>query len=96
MAGSRLIFVNICPKLFIMKRLLIMKRLFISPIAVALLLFSNLSFSENQTLNLGILTTFEAFTGGGAIANGTDASINGDIGTHIGIISGAYDPQYDQ
>jgi hypothetical protein len=95
-AGSRFIVVNIYPKLFIMKRSIIMKKLFISPIAIALLLFSNLSFSESQTLNLGILTTFEAFTGGGGIANGTEASINGDIGTHIGIISGDYDSQYDQ
>ena len=95
-AGSRFIVVNICPKLFIMKKSIIMKKLFISPIAIALLLFSNLSFSESQTLNLGILTTFEAFTGGGGIANGTEASINGDIGTHIGIISGDYDSQYDQ
>jgi hypothetical protein len=95
-AGLRFIVVNICPKLFIMKRSLIMKKLFISPIVIALLLFSNLSFSESQTLNLGILTTFEAFTGGGGIANGTEASINGDIGTHIGIISGDYDSQYDQ
>jgi hypothetical protein len=73
-----------------------MKKLFINTIGIALLLCSNLSFSENQTLNLGILSTFEAFTGGGAISNAAGATINGDVGTHLGIISGPYDPNYKQ
>ena len=57
---------------------------------IGLLFFSNVSFCQtpNSTANLGILTSFEAFTGAGGIANGADASFTGDVGTNIGIISG--------
>ncbi|SHG30532.1 conserved repeat domain-containing protein [Flavobacterium segetis] len=66
------------------------KKLLFTITIIALLLFSNKSFSQaaNGTLNLGILTSFEAYTGAGAISNGAGASVNGDVGTNIGIISG--------
>ena len=66
------------------------KKLLFSITIIALLFLSNVSFSQspNGTVNLGILSTFEAFTGAGGVANGAGASINGDIGTNIGIISG--------
>jgi hypothetical protein len=65
------------------------KYIFLSITTISLLLFSNISFSQtpNGTLNLGILTTFEAFTGSGAVAN-TGGTITGDAGTHFGAISG--------
>jgi hypothetical protein len=49
-----------------------------------------ISFSQqpNSTINLGILASFEAYTGAGAISNGVGASVSGDVGTHDGIISG--------
>lgn len=58
---------------------------------VVLLLFSNTSFG--QTLNLGILESFEGYTGSGAITN-SGGSITGDVGTNSGIISGLTPPQY--
>ena len=63
---------------------------------IALLFLSNLSFSQapNGTVNLGILTSFEAFTGGEGVANGAGATVNGDVGTHLGIISGFVSPPY--
>jgi hypothetical protein len=57
--------------------------------AIALLLFSTVSFSE--TLNLGILTSFEAYTVAGAVPN-SGGTVTGDIGTHSGIISGFDNP----
>jgi len=70
------------------------KYILFSAITIALLLCSNLSFGQtpNGTLNLGILTSFEAFTGAGAVANGAGATVNGDVGTNIGIISGFVAP----
>jgi hypothetical protein len=59
--------------------------------ALALLLFSNTTYS--QTANLGILTNFEAFTGAGGIAN-SGGTVTGDVGTHLGIISGLELPSY--
>ena len=61
-----------------------------SVIAIALLSFPNISFSQtpNSTLNLGILESFEGYTGAGAITNGAGATWTGDAGTNIGIISG--------
>jgi hypothetical protein len=66
---------------FIMK-----KKLLFSIITITLLLFSNISFS--QTVNLGILESFEGYTGAGAITNAAGATWTGDAGTNIGIISG--------
>lgn len=74
---------SISAKLFIMKKLLL------STMTIALLLFSTLSFS--QKLNLGILTSFEGYTGDGGVSNGADAVWTGDVGSNNGIISGAYD-----
>jgi uncharacterized repeat protein (TIGR01451 family) len=66
------------------------KKLLFTVITSALLFLSNLTFGQapNSTLNLGILTSFEAFTGAGGVANGAGGTVNGDVGTHIGIISG--------
>ncbi|AUC82720.1 ice-binding family protein [Lacinutrix sp. Bg11-31] len=52
---------------------------------ILLLLFSSISFS--QTANLGILSTFESFTGAGSVAN-SGGTINGDSGTFFGSLSG--------
>tara|TARA_R110002049_G_scaffold72792_1_gene188166 strand:+ start:433 stop:5757 length:5325 start_codon:yes stop_codon:yes gene_type:complete len=49
-----------------------------------LFLFSNINFG--QTLDLGTLSTFEAYTGSGAITNNGD--MIGDAGSNNGIISG--------
>jgi hypothetical protein len=71
------------------------KKILFSVITIALLLFLNLSFSQtpNGTANLGILTSFEAFTGAGAVAN-SGGTITGDVGTHLGIVSGLNLPAY--
>lgn len=72
------------------------KKLLYSVITISLLLCSNVNFSQspNGTINLGILSSFEAYTGAGGIANGAGATVNGDIGTNIGIISGFGLPPY--
>jgi hypothetical protein len=58
-------------------------------ISLFLLALPKINFSQtNATLNLGILSTFEAYTGAGAVANGADATFKGDVGTQLGIISG--------
>lgn len=64
-------------------------------ITIALLLCVNLSFSQtpNATLNLGILSSFEAFTGDGAVSN-SGGSVTGDAGSHFGLISGLNSPSY--
>ena len=46
------------------------------------------SQTPNGTANLGILTSFGAYTGAGGVSNGAGASFTGDVGTNIGIISG--------
>ena len=51
-----------------------------------LLLLPTLVFT--QTINLGILSSFEAYTGAGAITN--TGTITGDVGSNDGIISGSY------
>ncbi|MFT5435638.1 MAG: putative repeat protein (TIGR01451 family), partial [Ulvibacter sp.] len=51
---------------------------------ITLFLFSNVSFS--QTLELGILSSFEAYTGAGGVTN--EGQMFGDAGTHNGVISG--------
>jgi hypothetical protein len=55
-------------------------------LAITLLAFPNKIFG--QTVNLGILESFEGYTGAGAITNGAGATWTGDAGTNIGIISG--------
>lgn len=59
-------------------------------ICVFILLLPNVNFS--QTVKLGILESFEGYTGAGAITNGSGASWKGDAGTNIGIISGFSGP----
>ncbi len=48
---------------------------------------------EAQTLELGILNSFVAFSGAGAVSNAGD-TISGDVGTNNGIISGFMLPAY--
>jgi hypothetical protein len=71
-----------------------MKKILFSAINIALLFLSNVVFSQtpNGTANLGILTSFGAYTGAGGVANGAGASFTGDVGTNIGIISGFGSP----
>ncbi|MDI5950044.1 ice-binding family protein [Flavobacterium yafengii] len=68
------------------------KHLLFSIITISLLLFSNTSFS--QTVNLGILESFEGYTGAGAVTNGAGATWTGDVGTNMGIISGFGAPPF--
>jgi len=66
-----------------------MKKFILFSVTVALLLLSTGGFS--QTLEFGILTSFETFAGAGAVTNGGTSS--GDAGTNDGIISGTgFDP----
>jgi gliding motility-associated-like protein len=60
------------------------KNILFSITVIVLSLFSNVSFS--QTLELGILSSFEAYTGVGAVTN--SGTFSGDVGTNTGIISG--------
>jgi len=59
-------------------------------ITVTLLLFSNAGFS--QTLELGTLCSFEAYTGSGAVTNG--GTFTGDVGSNNGAISGFSPPSF--
>ncbi|MDI6048168.1 ice-binding family protein, partial [Flavobacterium yafengii] len=68
------------------------KKLLFSIVTIALLLFSNTSFS--QTVNLGILESFEGYTGAGGVTNGAGATWTGDAGTNIGVISGFGAPPF--
>ena len=67
-----------------------MKKTLFSIITITLLFLSNIILSQtpNGTANLGILTSFGAYTGAGGVANGAEASFTGDVGTNVGIISG--------
>lgn len=56
------------------------------PLLLSILLFSTEIVSQN--VNLGILGSFEGFTGAGAVTNGAGASWTGDVGTNNGSISG--------
>lgn len=71
------------------------KQLFLITAILTLLLFSNTSFGQatNGTLNLGILESFEAYTGAGGVTN-SGGTVTGDVGTHLGIISGFPSPPY--
>ena len=65
------------------------KVMLILAISLSLLALPKSNFCQtNGTLNLGILSTFEAYTGGGDVGNGALALVNGDVGTHIGDIIG--------
>jgi hypothetical protein len=77
--------------LFMKNNISLVKHATRSLTAIALLLFSTVSFSQNETLNLGMLTSFEAYTVAGAVAN-SGGAVTGDIGTGFGIISGFSDP----
>jgi hypothetical protein len=62
------------------------KHLLFSIVTIVLLLISNTNYS--QTVNLGILESFEAYTGAGDVGIGGTAT--GDVGTNLGAISGTY------
>ena len=68
-----------------------MNKLLSSVIAFTLLIFSPLSAAD--TLNLGILTTFQAFTGAGDVTNSSGV-VNGDVGTNLGAAIGLELPSY--
>lgn len=67
-------------------------------LAIVLLVssFPYTSFCQtpNGTINLGILESFEGYTGAGAITNGVGATWVGDAGTNSGVISGFGVPPY--
>ncbi|MFT5985871.1 MAG: putative repeat protein (TIGR01451 family), partial [Planctomycetota bacterium] len=63
------------------------KILLLSLTTIALLLAPNISFGQTP-LDLGLLDTYQAFTGVGAVTNHGEV-FDGDAGTHNGIISGA-------
>ena len=67
------------------------KKILPSIATLVLLLFVGKSYS--QTLNLGILESFEGYTGSGGITN-SGGFITGDVGTNSGIISGLTPPEY--
>ncbi|MFT7499078.1 MAG: hypothetical protein ACI8QP_001676, partial [Porticoccaceae bacterium] len=68
------------------------KKLLLRLTACALLLTSSISFG--QTIDLGILSSFEAYTGTGAITNGSTSTFPGDVGSHTGAISGFASPYF--
>ena len=55
---------------------------------LAFTLFTLPKANFGQTINLGILESFEGYTGAGAVTNGAKAIWTGDVGANIGIISG--------
>ncbi len=59
-------------------------------LTISCLCFQVTGFS--QTINLGILSSFEAYTGAGAITSGAGTIFTGDAGTNIGVISGLGSP----
>ena len=63
-----------------------LKSLLILVISLILLALPKTNFS--QTLNFGILSTFEGYTGAGAVSNAAGTTFKGDVGTNAGIISG--------
>jgi hypothetical protein len=68
-------------------QLLVMKKiLLLSLTTIALLLAPNISFGQTP-LDLGLLDSFQAFTGAGAVTNHGEV-FDGDAGTHDGIIGG--------
>jgi hypothetical protein len=72
--------------IFSIKLINMKKYLLFSIVSIVLILFSNISYS--QTVNLGILESFEGYSGAGAVTNAAGATWTGDVGTNIGIISG--------
>jgi hypothetical protein len=68
-----------------------MKKLLKNTVIFLLLLFlPTLMFT--QTINVGILSSFEAYTGAGAISNA--GTVTGDVGSDNGIITGFDPPAY--
>jgi len=66
------------------------KKIVLSAITVVLLFCSNLS--SGQTLDLGTLSSFEAYTGAGAVTN--SGTFTGDVGTNLGVITGFEPPSF--
>jgi hypothetical protein len=62
-------------------------------ITIALVLFRLTSFSQTPSVgkvNLGILTSFEGYTGAGAVTAASGTVWTGDVGSNVGAITGAY------
>ncbi|MEZ7941354.1 MAG: ice-binding family protein, partial [Flavobacteriales bacterium] len=67
------------------------KRSLMFSTAITLLFFSSLSFAQTVptgTVNLGILESFEGYTGAGAITTAAGVTWIGDAGANIGAIGG--------
>ncbi|MFT5041518.1 MAG: hypothetical protein ACI8TX_002492, partial [Hyphomicrobiaceae bacterium] len=70
-----------------------MNKYFSNLIAIALILFPTISFAQStSTVNLGILESFEAYTGSGDITN-SGGTVNGDVGANLGVAIG-FGPPY--
>ena len=67
---------------------LALRKIIFSLTSATLLLFSSICFS--QTVNLGSLTSFEAYTGSGNITN-SGGTLIGDVGSNLGFAYG-FDP----
>jgi len=70
----------------------IMRKKLKSSLVLTLLLFIP-SFIFSQTLELGLLSTFEAYTGSGAATN--SGTFTGDVGSNDGAISGFTPPSFN-
>ena len=62
------------------------KSLLILVISFIFLALPKSNFS--QTLNFGILSSFEGYTGAGAVSNAAGTTFKGDVGTNAGSITG--------
>ncbi|WP_139955909.1 ice-binding family protein [Flavicella sediminum] len=58
--------------------------------AITIFLFFTSIRSISQTLELGIIDSFEGFSGEGGITNGAGAVWTGDVGTNAGAITGSF------
>ncbi len=65
-------------------------------VVILILSFTNVSFSQNpnNTLNLGIFTSFAGYSGSGAVTNGGGATWTGDVGGNSGSVSGFSAPPF--
>ncbi|MFT4544819.1 MAG: hypothetical protein ACI9EQ_001282 [Bacteroidia bacterium] len=68
------------------------KSILLSVTTFALFLLSTAGFS--QTLELGALSSFEAYTGTGAVSMAAAATLTGDVGSNVGAISGFVPPAF--
>ena len=57
---------------------------------LTIILLLNSGIISSQTVNLGILSSFEGFSGEGGVTNGAGAVWTGDVGSNLGIITGNF------